>query len=232
VSSIAGDVGVARHAVMRSPAHRIHANMGVVFERRAHWEVPRLYGSQDQEVEALETNLGFADVSARGKIHLSGAVDALIRSLTGGALEPSSAASTSSGQGLVARIARDWALALTPPSGEDDVLAGIADGIGESLVTDITSAMSAYLVAGPRLEDFFARSVTLDTAELRPGRCAAITWCRIPSVLVMRDLPAPAVELYVSSDHGRYAWETICRLGAHLGGSPVGWQALETWGWK
>jgi aminomethyltransferase len=218
-------------AVMRSPAHRIHAAMGGVFERRALWDVPGLYGTEQHEVEALEGALGFADVSARGKVHLSGAVDTLIRSLTGGAVEPLGTAPASAG-GLVARMARDWALALVPPSTETAVLAEIGDGPAGAMATDVTSAMCAFLIAGPRLDEFFARSITLDPAQLRPGRCAPATWSRIPAVLVMRDLPAPAVELYVSSDHGRYAWETIRRLAGHLNGSPVGWRALEAWGWR
>ncbi|MFI5282670.1 MAG: hypothetical protein ACHQ0J_06015 [Candidatus Dormibacterales bacterium] len=228
---MAEEVGVARTAVMRSPAHRIHAAMGVVFERRGQWEVPRLYGSEPQEIDALESGLGFADVSARGKIHLSGAVDDMIRTLTGGGLDPLATAPITSG-GLAARIARDWALALVAPSKESDVLDAAGDGVEGAMATDITSAMCAFLVAGPRLAEFMARSITMDPAGLRPGRCAAVAWSRIPAVLVARALPAPAVELYVSSDHGRYAWETIRRLGGHLDGSPVGWQALEAWGWK
>ena len=193
--------------------------------------MPRLYGSEPQEIQALESGLGFADISARGKVHLSGAVDAMIRTLTGGALDPLGTAPMTAG-GLAARIARDWALALVAPSKEGDVLNAVGDGAEGAMATDITSAMCAYLVAGPRLAEFLARSITMDPAELRPGRCAAIAWSRIPAVLVALDLPAPAVELYVSSDHGRYAWETIRRLGGHLDGAPVGWQALDTWGWK
>jgi len=221
----------AREAVRRSPAHRIHAAMGGVFARRAGWDVPALYGTEQDELEALKTGLGFGDVSARGKIHLSGAVEPIIRSLSGSTLEAQRTAPITGG-GMVARIARDWALALVAPADEGRVLASLGGEQDDAMATDITSAMSAFLVAGPRLDEFFARSLTIDRAQLRPGHCAATTWSRIPAVLVMRDLPSPAVELFVSADHGRYAWETVRRLGEHLGGSPVGWRALETWGWS
>lgn len=228
--------GAGRDPVMRSAVHRAHAAMGGTFELRAGWDVPSLYGTERDEVAALESTLGFADVSARGKVHLSGAVDGFIQKLTGGAVEPLRTAPARSGgnhpAGLVARIARDWALALVPASTEPALIAEL-DGspTDAAMATDVTSALSGFLVAGPRLEDFLAQSVTLDVADLRSGTCAAATWSRIPAVLVVRELLAPAVEIYVGSDHGRYAWETIRRLGDRVGGSPVGWRALDTFGW-
>jgi glycine cleavage system aminomethyltransferase T len=222
---------VVREPVMRSAVHRIHAAMGGVFERRSAWEVPALYGSEPDEVNALGSALGFADVSARGKVHLSGAIEPWITKLTGSDLEPQRIATMPSGA-VVARIARDWALVLTPPSGESSLIE-LDDGqAGGAMATDVTSAMSAFLVAGPQLHEFLSRSVTLDVNDLQAGRCAAATWSRIPAVLVMRELAAPAVELYVSADHGRFAWETIRQLAGRVGGSPVGWHALETWGWR
>ena len=204
-----------------------------MFERRGAWAVPAWYGSVDEEVAALNTTLGFADVSARGKVKLSGAVEAMVRRLTGSSAEPQRTAPMAAGGGTVARITRDWALALLPPSGEGDLLSELdEEPVDDAIATDMTSGMSAFLVAGPRLEEFLARTLSLDLVELVPGRCAAAGWARIPTVVVMLDLPSPAAELYVVSDHGRYAWGTIDHLGSRLGGLPVGWGALETWGWR
>jgi len=74
--------------VMRSVVHRKHAALGATFERRRAWSVPVVYGSGDDEIAALRSTLGFADISARGKLHLGGAVDDHIRSLTGAAIDP------------------------------------------------------------------------------------------------------------------------------------------------
>jgi glycine cleavage system aminomethyltransferase T len=214
--------------VMRSVVNRAHAAMGATFERRGTWTVPALYGSGEQEVAALSTSLGFADISARGKIHLSGAVDPLVRSLAGALLDPLATAPIKSG-GLVARLGRDWALALLAPSAEADVMRSLEPmENGGAMATDVTSALSAFLVAGPRLDELLARTLTIDPADLASARCVATTWARIPAVLVTRDLPQPAVELYVGSDHGRYAWETLRRHA----GTPVGWRAIESWGWR
>lgn len=218
----------SRQLVMRSVVHRKHAAIGAAFDTRGAWSVPALYGSVDQEVAALSSMLGFADISARGKLHLSGAVDDYLRILTGGALDPLNTAPIPSG-GMVARLARDWALALFAPSTEGKVMRALDQQKGRgAMAIDVTGALSGFLVAGPRLEDFLARTVTIDPADLRSGRCAAASWARIPATLVMKALPEPAVEIYVSSDHGRYAWDVLQRLA----GSPVGWRALEVWGWK
>jgi glycine cleavage system aminomethyltransferase T len=98
--------------------------------------------------------------------------------------------------------------------------------------TDVTSAMSGFLAGGPRLPELLAQTLTLDTAGLQAGRCIAASWARIPAVLVVLDLATPAVELYVGSEYGRYAWDTLQRLGRPLSGAPVGWRALESLGWS
>jgi len=217
-----------RDPVMRSVVHRMHAGLRATFERRGAWLVPAVYESADEELSALRTSLGFADVSARGKLHLSGAVDDHVRFLTGAALEPLHTAPVTSG-GLLARIARDWALALLAPSAERDVMHGLQEGETDGAVaTDVTCALSGFLIAGPLLAGFLARTMKEDLSGVLPGCCAAASWARIPAVLVMKDLAVPAVEIYVSSDHGRYAWEVLQRLA----GTPVGWRALEQWGWR
>jgi hypothetical protein len=214
--------------VMRSTVHGKHVEIGAAFERRGAWLVPALYGSLDEEVGALRTSLGFADISARGKLHLSGAVDDHVRFLTGAAVEPLHTAPLTSG-GVLARIARDWGLALLKPSAERDVILGLAErDTDRALATDVTCALSGFLIAGPLLADFLARTVHEDLSGVLPGCCAAASWARIPAVLVMKELAAPAVEIYVSSDLGRYAWEVLQRLA----GTPVGWRALEQWGWR
>lgn len=206
--------------------------MGAVFENRGAWQVPALYGSEDLEVEALRTGLAYSDVSAQGKLHLSGAVDPLVRVLTGGLLEPRRTAPIGAG-GVVARPARDWALALVPPSRGADVIGELEKDAGSAaMATDVTSSMSGFLVAGPRLHELLARTLTLDLAEIAPGCCVATSWARIPAILVAGDLNGTAVELYVGSEYGRYAWQTLRDLCGRLGGSPAGWTALESAGWR
>jgi glycine cleavage system aminomethyltransferase T len=210
----------------------MHGRLGAVFARRGAWEVPATYGGEDHEVDTLRRALGFADVSAQGKLRLSGAIEPLLRRLIGEALDPLLTASFGE-RDVAARIARDHAVVLTPASRESEVLQTLDTEPDDGcLATDVTSAMSGFLVAGPRLGEFLARTMTLDPVELKAGRCAAASWARIPAILLGSDLEGPAVELYVGSEHGRYAWTVLTDLGGGLGGAPAGWAAIESLGWR
>ena len=223
---------ITRPPVMRSVAHKSHADLGATFELRGAWEVPVTYGSESREAEAMNAGLAIADISARAKLHLSGSIDALVRRMTGDAVDPMRTAAITSG-GLVARVARDLALALFGAAAEADALAAVEGELdADAMATDATSALSAYLVAGPQIKQLFARSLTMDVEEIQPGRCLAARWAHIPAILVTSTLATPIVEMYVGSEYGRYAWRTLLELGEKLGGIPVGWQALEAAGWR
>jgi glycine cleavage system aminomethyltransferase T len=218
--------------VMRSAAHRSHADLGATFERRGAWEMPATYGSEPAESEAIRNGLAVADISARGKLHLSGSVDSLLSRMAGAEVEPMRTAAITSG-GVVARVARDLALALFEPSAETDALAAIdAELTPDAMATNVTSAISGFLIAGPMLDRLFARSMSVNVGEIQPGRCLATRWAQIPAILVVSKLATPLVEMYVGSEYGRYAWRTLLELSHRLGGIPVGWKSLESAGWR
>jgi glycine cleavage system aminomethyltransferase T len=218
--------------VMRSAAHGSHVELGATFEPRGTWDVPASYGSEPAESEAIRNGLAIADISARGKLHLSGSVDSLLSRMAGAEVEPMRTAAITSG-GTVARVARDLALALFEPSAETDALAAIeAELTPDAMATNVTSAMSGFLVAGPMLDQLFARSITVNVEEIQPGRCLAARWAQIPAILVVSTVATPMVEMYVGSEYGRYAWRTLLELSHKLGGIPVGWKSLESAGWR
>lgn len=223
---------MGRPAVMRSAAHKSHSDLGATFEARGVWEVPASYGSEPRETEAMRAGLAFADVSARGKLHLSGSIDALVRLMTRDAVEPMRTAAITSG-GVVARVARDFALALFGASAETDALTAVERELtGDAMATDATSALSGFVVAGPLSKQLFARSLTIDVEEIQPGRCLAARWAYIPAIVVIPTTATPMVEMYVGSEYGRYAWRTLLELGEKHGGIPVGWKSLESAGWR
>ena len=219
--------------LMRSAAHSSHKDLGATFEVRGAWEVPASYDSDAAETDAIRARLAVADVSARGKLHLSGAIDALLRRMAGDAVAPMRTAAVTSG-GSVARVARDLALALFEPSAETDALTAIEGELdGDALAVDATSAMSGFLVAGPLIKQLFARTLTVDVEEIQAGRCMGARWAQIPTILVVAETQGVAmVEMYVGSEYGRYAWRTLLELSKRLGGMPVGWKSLESAGWR
>ena len=223
---------ITKTPVMRSAAHRSHLDLGATFEARGAWEVPASYGPEAAETEAIRSGLAVADISARAKLHLSGSIDAVVRRMAGGDVDPTRMAAITSG-GVVARVARDFALALFEPSAETDALTALEGELtGDAMATDATSALSGYMVAGPLVKQLFARSVTVDVEEIQAGRCLGTRWAHIPAVLVVSTPAAPIVEIYVGSEYGRYAWSTLLELGNKLGGIPVGWKAIEASGWR
>jgi glycine cleavage system aminomethyltransferase T len=194
--------------------------------------VPASYGPEPAESEAIRTGIAIADISARGKLHLSGAVDSLLTRMAGAAVEPMRTAAITSG-GMVARVARDFALALFEPSAETDALTAIDEELTPgAMATNVTSAISGFLVAGPMLDQLFARSMSVNVEEVQPGRCLAARWAQIPAILVVSTLATPMVEMYVGSEYGRYAWSTLLELSHKLGGIPVGWKSLDSAGWR
>ncbi len=99
------------------------------------------------------------------------------------------------------------------------------------LVTEASSIYAAFALVGPGVPEFMLRLTTLDPSVLSPGACLAAQMIKTPSVLVRRALPRIVVEAYLPSEYGRYAWESLMRLGAPLGVRPVGWKALRAEGW-
>jgi glycine cleavage system aminomethyltransferase T len=152
--------------------------------------------------------------------------------MAGASVEPMQTAAITSG-GTVARVARDLALALFEPSAEIDALAAIeGEPTPDAMATNVTSAISAFLVAGPKLDELFARSMTVNVEQIQPGRCLAVRWAQIPAILVVSTPATPLVEMYIGSEYGRYAWRTLLELSHRLGGIPVGWKSLESAGWR
>ncbi len=218
----------SRPPLMRSPVRRLHSEAGATFEVRGTWEVPASYGEPARELLRFRSGLGVADITARGKVHLSGAVEPLVARLVPGGVEPQRIGAIGSG-GHLARLGRDWALALTGPSAESGLIgeleAAASDG---AMATDMTSGLAGFLVTGPGLGGLLERTLRLDQREVQPGRCLGAKWARISALLLVTELESKAVEIYVGAEYARYAWRTLIELGA----VPAGWRTLDALGWK
>jgi glycine cleavage system aminomethyltransferase T len=207
--------------VMRSPLTEQHRRLGAQLAVQDGWELPRSYGAVDRERQAIREGLGIADITARGKIDIRGAVDSSLARLpqTRGA--------------LLARLSRDWALVLTPPSGLEPSLQLMDHSADRAaMVTDATSIYAGIALLGPRVPDLLLRLSGMDPATLTPGASAATQMLRIPAILLRRDLPVMIVEAYVASEFARYAWEAVFAVGHPLDPILVGWDALQAEGWR
>ena len=201
-------------ATMRSPVHRHHLQLGCRFIREAGWEVPAGYGTIEAERQHIRSGLVIADITARSKADLRGSVDDLRASV------PLPADAT------FARLTSTWALVLGPPGAIQAWIpaAEQASAGGSSMVTDATSVYAGFVLAGSRAQDLLSRLTAVDLSGVAAGSAVGAQLMKIPSVVVRGDR---AVEVYVGSEYGRYAWESLLSIGQSLHLQPVGWDALR-----
>ncbi|HET9104269.1 MAG TPA: hypothetical protein VFN55_13025 [Solirubrobacteraceae bacterium] len=210
-------------AVARSPMQRSAAAAGARFAERDGWEVAVAYGADPAaECRAAETAVAWADVSHLAKHELQGPAGEL-DALAGGALELGTAGRH--GDAWWCRVAPERAL----------VVGGPAAGVREQLSTapasvsvlDVTTTFAALTIVGPGATEVFARFSALDlrdratpVAGLRPGSIA-----RQPAVLVRE-----AAERYLfwfGAATAEYVWSVVQDAAEHLGGRPIGLDALD-----
>jgi glycine cleavage system aminomethyltransferase T len=207
--------------VMRSPLAEPHRRLGAEFAVQGGWEVPLSYGDVERERRAIHEGLGIADITARGKIDLRGAVDSSLANLL----------QTRNAQ--LARLSRDWALVFTPAGSLKSALHLMEQAADRlTMVTDATSIYAGLALVGPRVPDVLLRLTATDLGQLKPGHSVATQMLRIPAILLRRDLRVMVVEAYVGSEFARYAWEAIFTAGHPLEPDAVGWDALRAEGWR
>ncbi|HET7870375.1 MAG TPA: hypothetical protein VFM85_08665 [Actinomycetota bacterium] len=221
--------------VKRSPTHRLQELLGAHFMREAGWEIPVSYGSVDEERRAIHTGLAIADITARGKIDLRGEIDPALASLTPShSLETGRLMSADGAEpALILRLSHDWALTLCEAGSTESWFSSV-ESVSKpevTMVTDVTSLYSGFGLLGPRRIDLLARLTGFDLSMLEPGTCAATRVAEIAAIVLRRDTLDDAIELYVGSEFGRYAWETLLEAGRRLEARPAGWEALRAEGW-
>jgi glycine cleavage system aminomethyltransferase T len=196
-------------AVARSPMEREAAASGARFELRDGWNVAVSYPGEEH---ALRESTGFADMSHLGKLELNGALD-----------EPLEL-------GLASRIDGAWWCPVTRQRTlvicEPNATGALRERFGNRAV-EMTTSYAALTIAGPLSRELFARFCALDLREqsapphaFRPGSVA-----RTPGY-VLRENGDRFLMLFGWA-LGRYMWETVADAAAHLGGAPVGADALE-----
>lgn len=207
-----------RAPVRRSSAARPASRRGAVFVEEGGWEIPASFGDDAAERSAIREHVAIADVTARAKVDLRGELPETL-------VAPADA--------VVARISRGWAVVLGDPDGESVLMRAVGALAGPSImVTDVTHLYAGFALAGPALQAVLERTTSWDPSTLAPGEATGAPIAEVRGLVVRRPLAVPVVEVYVSTEFGRYVWETLSGVVAGLGGTPVGWQALRAEGWS
>ena len=198
----------------RSPMADQTAAAGATYQVRGGWEVAASFGAPEAEAAACAQAVGFADLSHLGKLELQGAVpDAAL------------GAARRTDEGWHCPITPSRAFVLTSP----DATATTRERLGGDAgvhVLDVTANYGAMVIAGPLARETFARFCAIDLRDkvtpvhaFRPGSVA-----RTPGY-VLREAADRYLVLFGAA-YGAYFWEIVDDAARHLGGRPVGVDAL------
>jgi heterotetrameric sarcosine oxidase gamma subunit len=206
-------------ALAKSPMEPGAAAAGASFEERDGWKVAVSFPGEDF------STVGFADLSHLGKIEVQGDVAAII----GRDLELGHATRAEGAWWCPYSATR--AVVLCPASDtaalRGRLTASAADANGLSSVIDTTTAQGAMTILGPLAREVFARFTAID---LRPQEMPVRGW-RPGSVArtggaILCEAPDRYLMLFGAA-LGQYVWTVVADAAEHLGGGPVGVDALE-----
>jgi len=205
-------------AVAKSPMEPGAAAAGATFEERDGWKVAVSFPNEDASV------VGFADLSHIGKIEIQGDV----AGITGKNLELGNALPAHGVWWCPYSPTRAVVLCESAQTAalRDHLTALVADANGLGSVTDITAAQGAMTIVGPQAREVFARFTAIDLRPqvtpvhaFRPGsvaRTGGAILCEAPDRYLM----------LFGAALGQYVWQTVADAAEHLGGGPVGVDAL------
>jgi heterotetrameric sarcosine oxidase gamma subunit len=225
-------LGPGSEAVARSPMEREALAAGARLERRDGWNVSVAFAEHGREQEVCRETVGFADLSALGKIEVQASaaeLAAIVAVASGGErLEP----------GRATRAYGAWWCPYTPERAlvlcEPGATAGLRERLedaagavrGLASVVDVTTGHGALAIAGPLVRELFARFTAIDLRPqvtpvrgFRPGSVA-----RVPGA-ILREAEERYLMLFGAA-LGRYVWTVVADAAVHLGGAPVGVDAL------
>jgi glycine cleavage system aminomethyltransferase T len=209
---MAGDV------LARSPMERLARAAGARFALRDGWNVPVAFGEPRVEAERIERFVGFADRSWLVKLEVSASAEAVA------GLELSPGVAELRGGAWWCPVTPERVLVLGEPG--DVGLRARADTLGGRVV-DVTCGLAALVLAGPLCRELLARFCAIDVrsavspvASFRPGSVA-----RTPGYVLVEG--EDRLLIMVGWALGQYLYEVVADAAEHLGGGPVGVDALS-----
>lgn len=218
----------------RTPMEGLARAAGARFEVRDGWNLAVMFGDAGAERRRMEESVAFADRSQLVKLELQAeprALAAIVAAASGGVeLEP----------GLAVRAGEVWWCPVTPSRvlvlGEASagrelrgaVEAAVSAEAGGTTVSsvDVTCGLAAMALIGPGCRELLARFCAVDVrpavtpvAGFRPGSVA-----RTPGYVLVEG--EQRLLILVGWALGEYLYETVSDAAIHLGGGPVGADAL------
>jgi sarcosine oxidase subunit alpha len=233
--------GRPHEPAQRTSIHHRHKELGGRMMWTGTWRRPHSYGDVEAEVQAVHGAVGLIDVSTLGKLLVVGpdAAEFLERlypnrfgDMNAGRIRYA-VLNTDAGRimddGTIARLSDDAYYVTTTSTGAGAVVEWFewwnAVWGMDVQIADITGALTAVNVAGPRARELMGRLTDLDVSnealsylDARQGKVAGV-----PSLLLRIGFVGElGYELHFPSPYGEYVWDTILERGEDLGIRPFG----------
>lgn len=206
-----------------SALYRAHLALGARWMEEGEWRLPESFADPEVEVEQVRQGVGIQDVSAIGKLDLKG--HDVERLLDGFASKDHLA---------VLRLMPDHILLLTSPGQQGQVAEGLLKTLSQAPgcthLTDVTSALSAFALVGPRAREVLAKLTSLDLRShaFPDGVCAQGGLAKVHAIILREDWgQLLAYRLLLEREHGEYGWQVICEAGAEFSLVPFGLAAAR-----
>jgi sarcosine oxidase, subunit alpha len=233
--------GRPHEPAQRTSIHHRHKELDGHMMWTGTWRRPHSYGDVEAEVQAVHGAVGVIDVSTLGKILVIGSEataflerlypnrfgDMKVGRIRYGVLQ--SDAGRIMDDGTIARLSEDTYYVTTTSTGAGAVLEwfewwNAVWGMDAEIV-NVTGALAAVNVAGPRARDLMQRLTDFDVSndalsylDAREARIAGV-----PSLILRIGFVGElGYELHFASPYGEYVWDTILQRGEDLGIRPFG----------
>jgi heterotetrameric sarcosine oxidase gamma subunit len=217
--------------VARSPMERRARAAGAQIEERDGWALAVAYSTSEEE--AVSRTAGWADMSHLAKLELQAepdVVEGIFASNPSARFEPGTAHRTDGAWWCP--LAPSRLLVICEPSRFASVRRQIEDAVDSAQkpvsLVDVTTAFAALTIVGPLSREVFARFSALDlrpdetpVGAIRPGSVA-----RQPGFVVHED--EDRFLMLFGWAVAEYVWRQVQEAARHLGGSPVGIDALAS----
>jgi sarcosine oxidase subunit alpha len=233
--------GRPHEPAQRTSIHHRHKELGARMMWTGTWRRPYSYGDPETEAQAVHGAVGLIDVSTLGKLLVIGpdAAEFLER------LYPNRFADMKVGRiryavlgtdagrimddGTIARLSEDTYYVTTTSTGAGAVVEWFewwnAVWGMDVEIADMTGALAAVNVAGPRARELMQLLTDLDVSnegvaylDARQGPVAGVP-CLVLRIGFVGEL---GYELHFASPYGEYVWDTILERGDDLGIRPFG----------
>ena len=233
--------GRPHEPAQRTSIHHRHKELGGRMMWTGTWRRPHSYGDVEAEVQAVHGAVGLIDVSTLGKLLVIGPDAAEFLEL----LYPNRFGDMKAGRirytvlntdagrimddGTVARLSDDSYYVTTTSTGAGAVVEWFewwnAVWGMDVQIADVTGALTAVNVAGPRARELMGTLTDLDVSnealsylDARQGKIAGVPTL----VLRIGFVGELGYELHFPSPYGEYVWDTILERGEDLGIRPFG----------